>query len=337
MNLKNPDTLADLVAEAVGKPKHNSKSFILTCPRCMKKDKLYIRKRDGRFVCWVCAERDGFQGAPEYALTEITGRSVGELRTMLYGDDFAGADLTIRLDFDDFLENDDDILLPYLQKVEEHPDFRDLDSEWGKPGADYLQARGVPLDVALRYGIRYWPARSRVIFPVVSGGHLLGWQGRTIKPTEYIDEETQELVKIPKALTYEGLEKSSVLMFGDRLKGSDHAILTEGPMDGIKADLCGGNVVSMGKVVSPTQLNLLRFSGIRKLYLALDPDASLEAQKIVRKMYSDEIEIYDMRPPVGTDLGAMSFSDVYELYKSAPKVTPAHLFLFLENWNDGRA
>lgn len=336
--LKDPSVLSDLIAEAgVGKPKQNSKSFILTCPRCQKKDKLYVRKKDGRFVCWVCAEKDNFQGAAEFALAEITGRSLAEIRSRLYGTESAGADLYLKLDFKDFVDSEDEILIPYLQPVEEHPDFRDLESEWGQPGVQYLESRGIPLEVALRYGVKYWPARSRVIFPVISDGKLLGWQGRTIKPETDFDEEAQQVVKIPKALTYEGLTKSQVLMFADRLKGSYHAILCEGPIDGIKADLCGGNVVTMGKAVSTAQLNLLRYSGIRKLYLGLDPDASIEAQKIVRKMYDDEIEIYDMRPPPEYDLGKMSFGDVYQLYKSAPKVTPAYLFLYLEKWNDGRA
>lgn len=336
--LKDPSVLADLISEAgVGKPKQNSKSFILTCPRCSKKDKLYIRKKDGRFVCWVCAERDGFQGAPEYALTELTGRSIPELRNILYGMETTNGNLFLQLDFSDFLDPEEDILLPYQQQVEPHPDFRDLDSPYGGPGLAYLEGRGISLEIAKAYGVVYWPARSRVVFPVVSGGRLLGWQSRTIKPTEEFDEETQQILKIPKALTYEGLDKAKVLMFADRLVNSAHAVLAEGPIDGIKAHLVGGNVVTMGKVVSETQLNLLRCSGIRKLYLALDPDASIEAQKIVRKMYGDDIEIYDMRPKPGLDLGAMSFDEVYDLYRAAPRVTPANLFLFLEKWNECRA
>lgn len=332
--LKDPAVLSDLISEVVGRPKQNSKSFILTCPRCSKKDKLYIRKKDGRFVCWVCAERDGFQGAPEFALTELTGKTIAELRSILYGMETTHGDLHLQIELTDFLDSDDEILLPYQQPVDPHPDFRDLDSQYGAPGAAYLESRGVPIHIAKEYGVVYWPARSRVVFPVVSNGVLLGWQSRTIKPTEEFDEETQQIIKIPKALTYEGLDKAKVLMFADRLKNSPHAVLAEGPIDGIKAHLVGGNVVSMGKVVSQAQLNLLRCSGIRKLYLALDPDASVEAEKIVRKMYGDDIEIYDMRPKPGLDLGAMTFEEVYELYRSAPRVTPANLFLFLESqWN----
>lgn len=332
--LSNPGVIPELLAEAgIGKPKQNSKSFILSCPRCLKKDKLYIRKTDGRFACWVCKERDGFQGAPEYALTELTGKTISELQRLLYGLETAHGAVSLDLDITDFFdeESEEIQLQNTLPEVMENPDFRDLDSEWGAPGLSYLESRGIPLAVAQEYGIKYWPGRSRVVFPVRSQGRLLGWQSRYIKPTEYIDEETGEVVKIPKALTYEGLKKEQALMFADRITG-DHAILAEGPIDAIKAHLCGGNVASLGKAVSQTQLNLLKFSGITKLYLGLDPDAAIEAQKLVSRL-SGDLELYDMRPPSG-DLGAMSFEQVYELYRSAKRVTPANLFLYLKGWND---
>ena len=335
--LSDPSIIRELLAEAgVGKPKQNSKSFILSCPRCLKKDKLYIRKKDGRFVCWVCQD-DGFCGAPEYALTELTGRTISDLQRLLYGFESVVGQVAINLEIRDFFDGDDDdtvSIARVLPEVESNPDFRDIDSQWSIPGVKYLESRGIPLEVARKYDLRYWPARSRVVFPVKSKGKLLGWQSRTIKPTEYEDEETGEILKIPKALTYEGLAKEQCLMFADNIVG-EHAVLCEGPIDAIKADLCGGNVASLGKAVSQTQSNLLRFSGIRKLYLALDPDASKEMQNLVAKM-SGDLELYDMRPPPDTDLGAMSYSDVYELYKNAKRVTNAYLFLYLKDWHDRR-
>jgi hypothetical protein len=335
--ISDPRIISELLAEAgVGKPKQNGKSWILTCPRCLKKDKLYIRKKDGRFACWVCKERDGFQGAAEYALTELTGRTVSELQKLLYGFETATGFVALDLDITDFFDDEDDDDLKSVARtlphVMENPDFRDLDSQWGDPGVKYLESRGVPLDVALRYGIKYWPSHSRIVFPVKSKGKLLGWQSRTIKPHEFIDEETGEIIKIPKALTYEGLAKEQCLMFADNIIG-EHAILGEGPLDALKADLCGGNVASLGKAVSMTQLNLLRCSGIKRLYLALDPDASIEMQKMVSKL-SGDLELYDMRPDPSTDLGAMSFEEVYELYRRAPRVTSANIFLYLKGWNE---
>lgn len=324
--LVNPGVISELLAEAgIVKPKQNRKSYVLPCPRCLKKDKLYIRKRDGAFCCWVCKERDSFQGAPEYALAEITGRSVTELKEILYGSDpslSSSPILTLEFDFADFGEDEEETR--YIPTVEVSPDFRDLDNKWSAPGIKYLESRGIPLEIAKEYGIMYWPARSRIVFPIVSSGRLLGWQSRTILPHEYIDDDG-DIVKIPKSLTYEGLPKESVLGFADRITGR-HAIITEGPVDAIKAHLCGGNIFTMGKAVSPTQLNLLRNAGITKLYLGLDPDAAHETWLLTQKM--SDLELYDMRPPTG-DLGAMTFEQVHQLFLNAPRINSAHLFLYL--------
>jgi hypothetical protein len=333
VNLLDPKIIPELLAEAgVGKPKQNSKSYILACPRCSKKDKLFIRKRDGRFVCWVCKERDNFQGAPEYALAEITGRSISELRALLYGSETISGEVSLALDLTDFYDDSqEEVTSRYVPEVVPSPDFRDLDNDYSAPGVAYLASRGIPLEIAKEYGIMYWPAQSRVVFPVISKGKLLGWQSRTIKPSEYIDEEG-DLIKIPKALTYHGLAKDQVLMFSDRIVG-EHAVLTEGPVDAVKAHLCGGNVASLGKAVSRSQINALRFSGIKKLYLGLDLDASDEIARLVRTFYG-EIQLFDMRPPKGLDLGAMSFEEVYKLYKNAVEVSPANIFIDLKEWNE---
>ena len=114
-------------------------------------------------------------------------------------------------------------------------------------------------------------------------------------------------------------------MFQDRI--TDHVVLAEGPVDALKAHLCGGNVASLGKNVSSYQLDLIRQSGVKRLYLALDPDAFNESQAILKKMAYD-LEIFAMVPQSG-DLGGMSFEEVYRLYLEAPKLGPNHLFLWL--------
>jgi hypothetical protein len=330
--LSNPGILAELLSEAGAGKKGNSKSFILDCPRCKKKDKLYIRKTDGRFVCWYCKEIDNFQGAPEFVFSELLGRPLGELRVLIYGLDGPRGSLFLDLDLKDFFGDDDevDMAAEALPSVVADPGWRELNTQWGEPGAKYLESRGISTDLAMEYGIQFWPAQKRVVFPVVNGGRLLGWQSRYVGPTEFFDEETGRTVKIPKALTYEGLKKDRTLMFGDRIDG-DHAVLTEGPIDAIKAHLCGGNVCSMGKAVSRFQLSLLRTSGIKRLYLGLDPDAAPEIKRVVDELHRD-VELYDMRAPAPyEDLGQMSMGEVLELFHSAPKVNRGTFFLYLKD------
>lgn len=328
-------TIKGLLDEGGISYKQSGKSYILSCPRCFKRDKLYIRKSDGRFVCWVCKETEGFSGSPEWALTEVLGLPIPELRKALYGTEQYRAVLMMDLALTDFFDEGDDIPINVniLTEIEPDPDFRELDTPAGEAGRLYLESRGISLEIAKEYGIKAWPVKNRIVFPCLVGGKLVGWQDRYIGPTKYVDEETQVTVNIPKAITSAGLKRDRVLLFGDRITG-DHAILTEGPFDALKAHLCGGNVATLGKAVSRTQLNLLKMSGIKKLYLALDPDAFVEATKVLSLMV-DEMDIYDMRPPAPyEDLGDMPMDEVRKLMQSAPKVDRNYLFLYLKNHYD---
>ena len=107
MNLEK--VIQDLLDEGGVDYKRNGRSFILRCPRCSKREKLYVRKTDGRFVCWVCKETEGFSGAPEWALTELLGIPVAELRARLYGTSRAPGAVYIDLQLDDFFEEGDDV------------------------------------------------------------------------------------------------------------------------------------------------------------------------------------------------------------------------------------
>lgn len=326
------DTLQSLLDEGGISYRQNSKSFILECPRCQKRDKLYIRKSDGRFVCWKCSESEGFHGAAEWALAELLSRPAAEIRKQLQGTTW-GSSCYLDIRLNDFFGALDEI--PYwapedLVEVEPDPGFRDLDHPASQDGVAYLEGRGVSKALALEYGIKYHPATRRVIFPVISHGKLLGWQGRYAGQEEYFDPETGEVFKTPKTLTSLGLKKERTFMFGDRLTVGGDAILCEGPFDAVKAHLCGGNVAALGKGVSDYQLEILKHSGIKRLYLALDPDAFAESKRVLEKTV-DDLEVYDMRPPPDRDLGAMSLEAVLDLKQKAPRIYRNYLFLYLKN------
>jgi hypothetical protein len=314
--------------------KTNTKSFVMGCPRCRKREKLYIRKTDGRFVCWVCNETEGYHGAAEWCLTDLTGKPVDQIRRYLYGET-APVSQFIDIRFDEFFGVDDEIPVFVevgLKPLDDDPGFRALDTPAGAAGAAYLAKRKVPTDIALQYGIKAWPAKKSVVFPVVYRGVQVGWQTRYIGEMEVLDDEEASPVslKIPKAMTSLGLKKEKTLMFADRIVG-DWVVLCEGPVDALKAHLCGGNVAALGKGVSKYQLELIRHSGIKRLYLALDPDAFVESSKILKEM-SQYVDVFDMRPPKGyEDIGQMAMEDVKVLFDTAPKLHPAHLFMYLKD------
>jgi len=314
--------------------KSNTKSYVMECPRCHKREKLYIRKADGRFVCWVCKESEGYSGYAEWCLTDLTGKPVDQIRAYLYGVN-TPVGRFIDIKFDEFFGDEDEIPMFVggdLKPIEDDPGFRDLDSPAGTRGVAYLARRGISLGVAKEYGIKTWPARNSIVFPVVFRGSQVGWQTRYIGETEVLDDEEASPVslKIPKAMTSLGLKKERTLMFSDRIVG-DWVVLCEGPIDALKAHLCGGNVAALGKGVSGYQLDLIKNMGIKRLYLGLDPDAFMESAKILREM-AQYVEVYDMRPPAPYgDLGEMTMEEVKVLFDKAPRLHPNHLFLYLKD------
>lgn len=334
-----PDLAAlRLLIEGSGVRKRaNNRSWIFTCPRCSKKDKLYIRKTDGRFVCWHCSSDEnaaGYQGRPEFALRDLLGLALDDICLRLYGEgtpSYETGGRVILPDLADFFDDAEEApydLIPLPLQVLDF-EFHELDEPGAEKGRAYLEnERGVPLEVAKRYGIMYHPRDRRVIFPIKVDNRLVGWQGRLIEDHHYIDGETGEECEGLKILTYPpALDRNRCLMFQDRLIGHDTAILTEGPLDGIKADLCpAGNVPAMGKKVSPGQIAIIK-ERCKKVYLGLDPDAAGEFTRLARE-FSD-LEVRKLVPPDGFDgdLGKMTFAGVLERFRTAPLVRSANIFL----------
>lgn len=320
----------------------NSISYIFTCPRCNKKDKLYLRKRDGRFCCWRCREIDNFQGRPEFALSELLCLPLQVVRAKLYGERQHEAAVSLDVRLTDFFDDDDiiDFDAKPITPIEWPFGYYPIDHKHSVRGAQYLESRGIPLSIALEYGLRYCPEKRRVVFPIHSNGELVGYQERTVLPqTKIWQEEEGKYVEIQKVLSNRGIPRDRTLMFTERLRNRDYAVLCEGPIDALKAHLCGGNVASMGKAVSTEQLlilrnqiRLLQGTGIKRLYLALDPDAYDETMRLVRDF--GDIEVYHMAAPKPyKDIGAMSMEAVKDLFDSAPRVNAGHLIVYFKPLN----
>lgn len=312
--------------------KKNSVSFIFDCPRCSKRDKLYIRRRDGRFVCWYCREISRFYGAAEYALSEILRMPIALVRQGIYGNDGllsndTGIDLQIGDFVGDYVGDDDEVEL----EVNEVPevawplDYYPIDHEMAKEGLKYLlEQRGVPPELAIEYQLRYHPKEHRVVFPIVHNSKLVGWQGRLVRPHTFWDDEKARYVTAQKIMSSRGIPRDKVVMFGDRIT-SDYVVVSEGPLDAIHCHLVGGNVATMGKAVSRGQIDLIRSKGVKKVYLALDPDALLEVSRLL-EAFSD-LQCYSLFAPKGyKDLGEMPLNAVVELFRNARKINKATFF-----------
>lgn len=323
--MADPKVLRDFIEESGLKPYQNSVSWVFTCPRCSKPKKLYIRKSDGRFVCWYCRTIDGFEGRVEYALSEILGIPVGAIKAKLYSGQVDIGEVHLDYDLKEWCDDEEELEEP-LRTLQWPLDYYPIDHKNSVRGLKYLEEeRKIPLAIAKEYGIRYAPTKKRVVFPVMSGDKVYGWQERLVVPNRWWNEEECVWKETLKAISSEKIPRDRMVMFADRLRGSDHAIVTEGPVDAIKAHLCGGNVCTMGKAISTQQMGLIRNSGVQKVYLALDPDAYAEFDRLCVE-FSD-LEVYLMDPAPYKDLGEMSMESVLELYKTAPRIhSSARLF-----------
>jgi hypothetical protein len=301
--------------------RENSVSWIFECPRCNKRDKLYLRKRDGQFVCWFCATTEGYKGRAEYALRDLLRKPVFELQEKLYGNVPSDTALRPRLEFHDFFGDEDEIpfdLMP-VPAVAWPEEFFELDHPHAARGLAYLEGRGIDLATAMQLGLRYFPQERRVIFPIVAQQRLVGWQARTI-----IAGVIPKILTGPKTFK----DRDRVLMGQDELEGAEAAILVEGPVDKYKCRLCPAAVVcSMGKSVSGGQLALIKASKtLKRLYLGIDPDAAAEKTRLCREF--SHLELFEMLPPRHTvDLGEMSAEDVVSVFRSARHITAGRVFL----------
>lgn len=342
--LRRPDPAAakklkDFLATSGLKWRESQTSYIFTCPRCRKEEKLWMFKADGQFICFYCAEIEGFKGRPEFALADLMNTSVANIRKELYGYEAPQAVLFLDVELEDWWSNDEK--LPEVPDLTKNPtklwgpSAFPIEHKLSAKGAEYLAGRGVSIELAQKYGIRYSGVEQRVLIPIQYHGKLFGWQARLIGPTEVVTADGR-VKKIPKILTTpEGLKKAQMLMFADNLDGAKQAIITEGPFDGIKCDGChepgekAGNVVTMGMGVSEAQINLIRYSGVTRVYLGLDPDAAQNTERLVQA-FNEYLEVYIMEPPRGfDDFGQMEVDAVTEVWRTAKPAMRGAVYVYL--------
>ncbi len=346
----DPQRLADIIANGGLRPDENKLSFIFDCPKCNKSAKLWMFKDTGRFICWYCAELNGFKGRPEFALAVLLDRPVASIRKELYGSELTTADIFFDFELATHWSDDEEVVVvPDMKKLARvlwSPDFYPIDHRFSVKGVDYLATRGITIEIAKHYNLHYSPVESRVAFPVAYQGALFGWQARYTGKTEWFDVEANRAVRIPKILSTDSLsgQRDKLVQFADQLVGSDQAIICEGPVDAIKCHLCqpspgmaAGNIDTMGKVVSDQQVALLKYSGIKRVYLALDPDAEAEVSRLT-KLFEPEVEVYLMKVPRPfKDFGEMSMEGVRVAYKTARRINTGQLFLYLKPVDEAMA
>lgn len=332
------EKLREYIKESGVSHKETQASYVFNCPKCGKKDKLWMYKESGYFQCFYCKETENFQGRPEYALAEMLGIDIDAIKGRIYDKIVEDNPTFLSLEFiDPFEEKEQEQKkLPFdgLTTFRYPPDYYNIDHKFSQKGLTYLESRGISKEVALHYKVMYRPTTERVSFPVYWIDNLYGWQDRIVVNNVFFDENGDKK-EVPKTLTLKGLNKDKVLMFADNLLFADQAILCEGPVDAIKCHYCttndkpAGNVATMGKAISDTQLDMLQSLGIKKVYIGLDPDASDEIQRLCSRLLERNMTPYRIDiPDKYKDLGEMSFAEVKEAYLNAKEINSSTITAF---------
>lgn len=282
-----------------------SKSYVFDCPKCHKREKLWMFRDSGGFKCWSCG--DDFSGAPEFALAKMTGQALAAVRSAIRGTAQITGSKYLDISFGEMVGDDDDtdeeIEVPAEPEAQQWPyHCWPADHPHAKDGVAYMVSRGISQEMMLRYDVRYSTVKRAVAFPCWVRGKLLGWQYRTIDKVVEILPGGKVVKRL--RLISESIPRDRTLMFSDRIT-SDFAVLCEGPVDALKLDLVGGgNVASMGKAVAAGQVQALLQAGITKLFLALDPDAVKELDRLTRDFEGVEVRRVVIPAPY-KDLGEM--------------------------------
>jgi hypothetical protein len=310
----------------------NQRTIHTACPLCNREDKFSILKDNGSSVCYRGSCDWGVRWFEEYIM-HIGNMDRKSAREALHGrakqvSAVAGQKLTLKLE-DHFAPKEEqkkiDIVIPEVWPVA--ATFY-LDTPEGQEGGEYVVRRGIPIPMAKWYGIMYSPATRRILLPIMAGKECYGWQGRAIDPVA--DEDRMR--------NNTGFRRGSLVMFIDRLKGSKHAIVAEGPFDALKFHFCGGNVATMGKVITDQQLDAILASGIEEFYTAFDDDAAKEMRELSKRL---TIPLYRLVVPESArirckakgkkaDFGECTFDECVEAFKNPIKVDDSYLMLYLK-------
>jgi hypothetical protein len=321
-----------IIAEEGLEYKERSRTIHTVCPQCGLSDKLSILKENGATICY--RGRCQFKGFFDDWLAATANISIKEAKERIYQKPYLASKMTgeLKLNWDNRTDKHAP-KVPVLSMVS-WPIYGALDikNHKAREGAEYLMGRGIPIDIASYYQIQYVPATRRVIFPIFMNGTCYGWQGRAI----------DKVAEKDRIRNNTGFNRASLVMFLDQLQGRNYVIISEGPIDAIKFHRIGGNIATMGKVVTERQLQLIKKHNVQSVYLALDYDAAPEMRNIVQKF---DVPVYRLIVPpsccqrcqkknIKADFGECSFEECIEAVKHAVLLDQGYLMTYLKDPKD---
>lgn len=203
----------------------------------------------------------------------------------------------------------------------------------GKRAVQYIQSRGVSLDMAERYYLGYCESgdyANRIILPDFENGELIYWQARTWEPTPK-NPAIRKLFKkvLNPSLTREQVEngvkaigKSEVISNIDFVLENGMCVLCEGRFDALTLRDIGACL--HGKVMSDTQyVKLVRNKDkIHTIAVMMDGDAFANTLRIAKRLYKHFDNVLVCKLPKDKDPSELGTKGCIEILNQALEYSP---------------
>lgn len=245
--------------------------WTLNCPSCHErgepsmdtKKKLWVNLIKGKFHCYRCK----WSGPLTRLIEKISNVPLVEALKILRGEQLDPLDhlsLKIYEEKYEFESEEDEVLpeveLPYGYEPIEGPH-------------PYLATRGIPWKYAVDqdWGIsKAGYTKDRIIVPSFMDDRLVYWQARATW-------EEPGNSDFKKVLNPKGVSARSILYNYDTAKSYEDLIIVEGFIDAVKA---GPNAVATnGKRLHPEQVEWLRKTNAKRIFICWDLDAWTDAKR----------------------------------------------------------
>lgn len=259
------------------------KTFRMECPACGHDDKFSMLQANGHTVCYRGSCNWGKKNFAYY-ISQIAKIPIEAAKTLVYGGDV----LLAAKDRIDLSFMDDEKPLEALKEVPWPDRFSHISGLFPSDSRSYLENRGIPLELIHHYEIRWDSLQRRVVLPIFMNHTCYGWQGRAI---DFVDDRDRMRNNL-------NFRRDTLVMFYDQIAQGGHVIICEGPFDAMKFHECGGNIATLGKVVTDKQIELLQAKKPSAYYLGLDDDAFEEMRVLRQKLRGTPI--YQLSVPQTT-------------------------------------
>ena len=277
-----------IVCDILGSPRRMSQEYLFFCPYCgHHKRKMSVNFSKNAFKCWVCDTR----GKNIYRMIRKFGNYQQRQRWL---------ELDGRLDLSEF-----DKLFMVLNDEEEIQTI-DLPTEFvslcnkhlpksSKPALDYLHGRGLTMKDVYNWKIGYCPSGEyggRVIIPSFNdSGDINYYIARS-----YVGHKWK----------YKNPPASKNIIFNELSMDWDEPIvLVEGVFDAI---IAGHNAIPILGSTLREETKLFQMIALNDIpiYVALDSDASVKKNKIIKKLFKYDIEAYEIDTSDIEDVGSIT-------------------------------